>query len=250
MRKWVYLFLLIGLLCWEEVVGGTMNGVRASAYLASTPTYPEASRLRTWGAATYSQSAENDHLARSASATVALTFDDGPQPVFTPQVLRVLQQYGVHATFFCIGSQVQAYSAIVRQTVQGGNAVGNHSWSHANLTTLSPAAIRQQLSTTSAAIKRATGVAPRLFRPPYGATNETVRSIATQLGLVQTLWTIDTSDWQRPGVATIVNTVLTHAHNGNIILLHDGGGDRSQTVQALSQIISGLEQRGFTFTTL
>jgi peptidoglycan/xylan/chitin deacetylase (PgdA/CDA1 family) len=162
----------------------------------------------------------------------------------------VLQQYGVHATFFCIGSQVQAYSAIVRQTVQAGNAVENHTWSHPNLTKLSPAAIRQQLSTTSAAIGQATGVAPTLFRPPYDATNATVRSIAVQLGLVQTTWTLDTYDWQRPGVATIVNTVLTHAYNGSIILLHDGGGDRSQTVQSLSQIITGLEQRGFTFTTL
>ncbi len=145
---------------------------------------------------------------------------------------------------------MQAYPAIVRQTVQGGNVVENHTWSHPNLATLSPAAIRQQLSTTSAALDQATGVVPTFFRPPYGATNATVRSIAAQLGLVQTLWTLDTRDWQRPGVATIVNTVLSYAHNGSIILLHDGGGDRSQTVEALSWIISGLEQRGFTFTTL
>jgi len=250
MRKWVYLFFLIGLLYWGEAVGGSVASVRASASLNAISSHSEASSQGDWGAVALPQSAENDHLARTASATVALTFDDGPQPNFTPQILHVLQQYGVHATFFCIGSQVQAYPAIVRQTVQGGNVVGNHSWSHPNLTTLSSAAIRQQLSTTSAAISQATGSVPTLFRPPYGATNETVRSIAAQLGMVQILWTLDTRDWQRPGVAAIVNAALTSARNGSIIILHDGGGDRSQTVQALPQIISGLEQRGFTFTTV
>src|SRR5579859_3044597 len=250
MGNWVYLFLLIGLFCWEGVVGGAMDGVYGSASFDSTLSHPEASSLRGWGTADFPQIVENDRLIRTASATVALTFDDGPQPVFTLQVLRVLQQYGVHATFFCIGSQVQAYPTIVRQMVQGGNVVGNHSWSHPNLTSLSPAAVRQQLSSTSAAINQATGVVPRLFRPPYGATNATVSSIAAQLGLIQTLWTVDTRDWQRPGVATIVSTVLTQAHNGSVVLLHDGGGDRSQTVQALARIISGLEGRGFGFVTL
>lgn len=250
MRRWVFLFLLIGLLCWGGVVGGSRDGVRAPASFDSTPSHLEASSLGSWGTVALPQSAGNDRLARTTSATVSLTFDDGPQPNFTPQILHVLQQYGVHATFFCVGSQVQAYPAIVRQMVQGGNVVGNHSWSHANLTTLSAAAIRQQLSMTSVAISQATGRVPTLFRPPYGATNATVRSIAAQLGLVQTLWTLDTRDWQRPGAAAIVNAVFTNAHNGSIILLHDGGGDRSQTVQALSQIISGLGQRGFAFTTL
>jgi len=138
----------------------------------------------------------------------------------------------------------------VRQTVQEGNIIGNHRWSHPDLTTLTPAAIQQELSTTSTAIDQAAGVTPTLFRPPYGATDATVRSVAAHLGMVETLWTLDTKDWQRPGVETIVNTVLTRASNGSVILMHDGGGDRSQTVQALPQIISGLKERGFTFITL
>ncbi len=181
---------------------------------------------------------------------IALTFDDGPNPVFTPQVHRVLQQYEVSATFFCIGQQVQRYPDLVQQASQEGSAIGNHTWNHPHLTRLSPAAIRWQLSTTSAAIRQAIGVPPDLFRPPYGATNATVRSIASQLGLRQILWTIDTRDWQRPGVSAIVSTVLAKAKNGSIVLMHDGGGNRSQTVQALPQIITKLQQRGFTFVTV
>jgi len=138
----------------------------------------------------------------------------------------------------------------VQQTAQEGNRVGNHSWNHPRLTTLSPDAIRWQLSSTSAILRQTTGQAPTLFRPPYGATNGTVSRIAGQLGLVQIGWTIDTNDWQYRGVPALVRMVLNQARAGSIILLHDGGGDRSQTVQALPQIIQGLQQRGFAFTLL
>lgn len=247
------LMLSLALSYHAPYVEASMHGVSASAPFHSSPSFPGASSLSIRGGGDLprlSPSAEKHRLTGSASATVALTFDDGPEPLFTPLVLRVLQQYGVHATFFCIGEQVQMYPALVRQTAQEGNMIGNHTWSHLNLTLIALATIRQQLSTTSAAIAQATGVAPRLVRPPDGATNATVSSIEAQLGLVQVLWTLDTEDWQHPGVAAMVNTVLTHARNGSIILMHDGGGDRSQTVQALPQIISELEQRGFTFTTL
>ncbi|HEY3991684.1 MAG TPA: polysaccharide deacetylase family protein, partial [Ktedonobacteraceae bacterium] len=213
MRTQVYLFFILGLICGEVALG----------------------------AAALPRSSEDHLFARSVSTVVALTFDDGPQPVFTPQVLNVLQRYGVPATFFCIGSQVQEYPEIVRHIFEEGNVVGNHTWNHPDLTTLSPDAIRWQLRSTSAIIQQTTGVAPTLFRPPYGATNTMVGSIATQLGLVQTEWTVDTVDWQRPGVPTLVSTVLGEVHSGSIILMHDGGGDRSQTVQALPQIIQGLQ---------
>lgn len=250
MRKLAYLLLIIGLIFWEVVLGAVMNGANAHAATYAVPLSPDVISLRTPGAAALPRSSEDHFFARSTSAVVALTFDDGPQPVFTPQVLDVLERYGVPATFFCIGSQVQKYPEIVRRTFEEGNDIGNHTWSHPYLTTLSPDAIRWQLSSTSAVIEQATGVEPTLFRPPYGATNATVRSIAAQLGLVQAEWTIDTRDWQRPGVTTIVSTVFNEVRPGSIILLHDGGGDRSQTVQALPRIIRGLQQRGFTFTTL
>ncbi len=189
-----------------------------------------------------------DRLApRPSDPVIALTFDDGPTPTFTPQILAVLERYGVSATFFCIGQQVQHYPALVQQTSRAGDAIENHTWSHPVLTRLSPDAIRMQLNETSLAIRGAIGVSPQFFRPPYGATNGEVRSIASQLGLTQVLWTIDTRDWQRPGVNAIVRTVLSNARNGSIVQMHDGGGNRSQTVQALPQIILGLRQRGFSF---
>src|SRR5512135_142970 len=120
-------------------------------------------------------------------AVIALTFDDGPNPAFTPQILGMLERYGVSATFFCIGQQVQLYPALVQQTFRAGDAIGNHTWSHPVLIRLSPEAIRMQLNETSLAIQRAIGVAPWFFRPPYGATNGEVRSIASQLGLLQIL---------------------------------------------------------------
>jgi len=185
---------------------------------------------------------------RQAGGSIAFTFDDGPS-AFTPQILSVLQQDGVHATFFCVGQQVQASPGLVRETSQAGDVIGNHTWSHPNLTLLAPSQIRWQLSRTSAAIQRATGVSPTLFRPPYGAINATVRETAEQLGLRPVLWSVDSLDWERPGVTTLVSNVLKNAKSGSIVLMHDGGGDRSETVQALPHISSGLRQHGFVFVT-
>lgn len=184
------------------------------------------------------------------SSSIALTFDDGPDPTYTPLVLNVLAHYGVHATFFCVGEQVQTYPDLALQENQQGNAVENHSWSHVNLTVLPPDIIRKQIQSTSTEIEQATGITPKLFRPPYGSTNENVNIIAREFGLTQILWSIDTQDWQQLGVDQIVKTVLTKVKGGDIILMHDGGGNRVETVQALALIISELQQRGFTFSVL
>lgn len=186
--------------------------------------------------------------AQHTGGSIALTFDDGPS-AYTAGILNVLQQNGVHATFFCIGQQVQTRSGIVREVSQAGNVIGNHTWNHADLTLLTQNQVTWQLSSASTTILQATGISPTLFRPPYGALNATVRGTAAQLGLSPVLWNIDTRDWTRPGVNAIVSSVLDHAVNGSIVLMHDGGGDRSETVQALPQIISGLQQRGFAFVT-
>ena len=185
---------------------------------------------------------------RQRGGFIALTFDDGPS-TFTLRILSVLQQEGVRATFFEIGHQVQASPSLAREVSQAGDVIGNHTWNHPNLTLLAPSQVRWQLSRTSAVILRVTGVSPRLFRPPYGAINATVREIARQLGLRPVLWSVDSLDWERPGVATIVSNVLNNARSGSIVLMHDGGGDRSETVQALPNIINGLRQRGFIFVT-
>ncbi len=181
---------------------------------------------------------------------IALTFDDGPHPIYTLQVLNILQRYAVKATFFCIGRQIPAYAAIVRQVGLAGDQVADHTWDHFDLTKLSIAAIQSQLLRTAAEIGRVTDVVPHFFRPPYGAINNVVKEVSTRLGLTPVMWNVDTNDWRLPGVATIVRVALVDAGNGSVILMHDGGGNRSQTVQALPQIIIALEQRGFRFVTV
>jgi peptidoglycan/xylan/chitin deacetylase (PgdA/CDA1 family) len=183
--------------------------------------------------------------------TAALTFDDGPNAIYTPQILAELAAAGVPATFFALGYEGAARPDLLRAASQAGNSVEDHTWDHADLTGLSVAAVADELRSTADLIQRATGVRPVCFRPPYGATNSTVVSVAAGLGLAQALWNIDPTDWKRPGAAVIASNVLTHATGQNIvIILHDGGGDRSQTVAALPTIIAGLRSRGYGFTRL
>ncbi len=181
---------------------------------------------------------------------IALTFDDGPSAGYTTQVLSVLRKYGVRATFFMLGQWVQRYPDLARAVLADGHAIGDHSWSHPDLTTLSTSAIQQQLGNTAHVIKQTVGTAPALFRPPYGAYNSRVLSVAGSLQLSTILWDIDPRDWSRPGTSVIVNRVLSHLHNGAIILMHDGGGDRSQTLQALPTIIQQARARGYRFVTV
>jgi peptidoglycan/xylan/chitin deacetylase (PgdA/CDA1 family)/GT2 family glycosyltransferase len=181
---------------------------------------------------------------------IALTFDDGPDPRYTPQVLSILRQYNVHATFFMLGERVEAYPSLVQQAYAEGNTIGNHSWNHPNLTTLTADDVHTQLRNTSTAIRAATGVEPIFFRPPYGAYNYQIASQASSLGLTTVTWSVDTSDWQQPGSSAIVDTVLTHSQNGSVILMHDGGGERSQTIEALPTVIRKLQEKGFRLVTL
>jgi peptidoglycan/xylan/chitin deacetylase (PgdA/CDA1 family) len=181
---------------------------------------------------------------------VALTFDDGPNPPYTSRVLTILQRYRITATFFDVGSRVQAYPELVRQEYVNGHSVGNHTWGHANLSQLSEPSIIWQLTTDEDIIKHIIGVRPTFFRPPYGAFNALTLKNINDFGLISVLWNVDPIDWSRPGVNTIVERVLNQTRDGSMILLHDGGGDRSQTVAALPIIIKSLQQRGFRFVSL
>ncbi len=181
---------------------------------------------------------------------IALTFDDGPNPYYSSQVLSILRKYGIKATFFDVGYLVAAYPNIVRQEYNEGNIVANHSWSHPKMTLLSAQAIVSQLTSTSKAIQDAIGVRPTFFRPPYGAINNTVFANARYLGFTTVLWDGTAEDWSLPGVRLIVNKTLSYARNGAILLLHDGGGNRAQTVSALPIIIANLKSRGFKFVTI
>lgn len=181
---------------------------------------------------------------------VALTFDDGPQPWSSRQILAILEHFGVKATFFCIGEQVQVYPEIVRQEYADGDLVEDHTWSHPDMRYLSAAAIHEQLAMGEQAIYQVTDTRPAFFRPPYGSVTPTMLSQAQQLGLTTVMWTVDPRDWLLPGSEAIIMRVLSSTANGAIILLHDGGGNRSQTVAALPAIITTLQQRGFRFVTI
>jgi len=181
---------------------------------------------------------------------VALTFDDGPSQ-YTLGVLAALERLGVQATFFAVGTEVVSHPELVRAEADAGMAVGDHTWDHADLTHLSPAEITAELQRGSDAIAAATRRSPLCFRPPYGDTSPTIVSQAARLGLTQILWNVDPSDYLRPGTSTIVSRVLATANGrGLVVAIHDGGGDRSQTVAALPAIVFGLRARGYTFVRL
>src|ERR1700694_2486848 len=166
---------------------------------------------------------------------IAFTFDDGPNPVYTPQVLAVLQAYNIKATFFDVGYLVKEYPNIVREEFLQGHTIGNHSWSHPQLTRLSATDILSQLVSTSDAIQSVTGSRPTIFRPPYGSFNRIVFAQALQQNLSTILWNDEAHDWTTPGVSMIVYRILNLARNGGIILLHDGGGVCSHTAPAVGR---------------
>ncbi len=183
---------------------------------------------------------------------IALTFDDGPW-VQTPQFLNVLEHYHVHATFFEIGENIPTYGeggAIERRMLADGDMIGDHTWNHADVSGGGTFA-RDEIVRAAAAIKSAThGFEPCLFRAPGGAVSSALFSVASSLGFKTIQWDIDPRDWSRPGTASIENTVLGNAHPGAIVLQHDGGGDRSETLAALPDEIKTLRRRGYRFVTI
>lgn len=189
--------------------------------------------------------------AASAPLPVALTFDDGPWPHTTAQILAILRQRRAPASFFVVGRQVQRYPELVRRELAAGMAVGTHSYSHPQPFDRLPVARLREEITRGRATLEPLGVRPVGFRPPGGAASATVVAAAERLGYRTVLWTLDPIDW-RPGVTPeqIVGRVLAGARPGTIVLLHDGGGDRSATVAALPAIIDGLRRLGLTLTTL
>jgi peptidoglycan/xylan/chitin deacetylase (PgdA/CDA1 family) len=180
---------------------------------------------------------------------VALTFDDGPNPPYTSRILDVLERYEVPATFFCVGMNVLAHPEEIVRIREQGHTLGNHTWSHPFLTDLSQAQLTEQIDRTGESIAMAGGSAPTVFRPPYGSLSPQVMDWLEGLPPAVTMWDVGTNDWAMPGAEVIAREVHDKTQPGSIILLHDGGGDRSQTAEALPAIIEGLLARGLTFTT-
>jgi peptidoglycan-N-acetylglucosamine deacetylase len=181
----------------------------------------------------------------TGSAAVALTFDDGPEPTWTPRMLDLLKQQGLKATFCLIGKQVQEYPELVARIVREGHTLCNHSWQHdLKLGEKTPAQIRSDLARTSAAIRKAVPNAKiPYYRQPGGTWTAGIVSIAKELEMVPLGWAVDPSDWSKPGTQAIINRVMQHTRSGSIVLLHDGGGDRSETLAACHTLIPWLKQR-------
>jgi peptidoglycan/xylan/chitin deacetylase (PgdA/CDA1 family) len=188
-------------------------------------------------------------IAGSQHREIALTFDDGPGP-YTPQILAALERHDVPATFFEVGVLERYFYASTAAIVADGDAIGDHTEGHAAMSRLSLAGQSRQLLAEAAAVERRGARFPRLFRPPYGMWNRTTVALLHRYRMLMVLWTVDTNDYRRPGVKAIVNAALAGARPGAIILLHDAGGDRSQTVKALPQIIAGLRGRGYRLVTV
>lgn len=185
----------------------------------------------------------------TGTKAVALTFDDGPGP-YTPQILNILAQYDVKATFFMVGIVVEQHPDIARMVVNHGHAIGNHTMHHRNLATLNAEGMASEVTEGAKAVKKATGVDTRVFRPPGGRYNDTTIQILNQQGYKLAMWSIDPRDWNNARSADIQQHILNHVRDGSIILLHDGGGNRQETVKALPGIISALQSRGYSFVTL
>jgi len=183
------------------------------------------------------------------SHVVALTFDDGPS-TYTPQILAILRQYHVPATFFVVGIHVREFPQYVHDEVAQGSIVGNHTYTHADLQDLSSPYVTAELTETQGAVRAAAHYTPHWFRPPYGDVDSRIVGLAASVGLRTVTWSVDPADWSVPGVATIEDRVLYYTQPGSIVLMHDGGGDRSETVAALPYIIQTLKSRGYRFANL
>ena len=177
-------------------------------------------------------------------AVVYLTFDDGPHPVYTPQVLDVLARYDARATFFVVGSLAQAYPNIIQRIAAEGHTIANHTWNHEDLAGLSRAAFDETVGRTQAILA---DLATPCLRPPYGSVDAFTREWASSHGLSLMTWDVSPKDWLRPPAAEIADYIVRWARAGLVVLLHDGGGDRSRTVQGLEMALDRLADRGLRY---
>jgi len=236
-----------------ERLAAPPGAVEAAAHVSRTAvstTIPPWARR--WHAPIYDL---DDFLRRDRHAhfprrSVLLTVDDGPSPIWTPRYLRLFEHHDVKATFNMIGAQVRGNASIVKSIVAEGHAVSNHTWTHdEQLPSRSMADIRREIVRTNEAIHDVSGVHPHQFRAPGGVWGPRVFAELARQQMMPLGWDIDPRDWARPGTPAIESAML-RARRGDIILCHDGGGDRSETYRALRTVVPELKRRGFTFVTL
>jgi peptidoglycan/xylan/chitin deacetylase (PgdA/CDA1 family) len=190
-----------------------------------------------------------DHPRRD-DRVVALTFDDGPHPTTTEEILEILEDLDVPATFFMVGSHAERQPEIVRRVASTPHGIGNHSYAHFSLTSAPRRAGLRDIKQGRHTLEALTGRSIPLFRPPSGDFDErTLRRLRRRAHTV-VMWSVDTRDWTQPGVDAIVDEVRSSVHPGAIVLLHDGGGDRTQTVTALPRVIEAVIADGYEIVAL
>ena len=221
----------------------------SSSSAAKTPpstATPEASP-RTTGSA--KAPPQPTYYLNDGPKTIALTIDDGPNATYTPQILKLLQKYRVKATFSMIGTSVVADPGLAREVADAGHKVINHTWTHANLSGLTPSQLTVQIDKANDEIEAAIRQRLDMFRAPYGAWSTAVLERCQQMKLTPLDWSVDPQDWARPGTNKIISNIMKNTRTGSIILEHDGGGNRSQTVAALTVVIPELLAAGYRFRT-
>lgn len=224
--------------------GAARHSLRGSRTAARPQNYrlrPEAGRAR----AAVRGSTSVAYTLDPSRREIALTFDDGPDPHYTPQVLGVLRRWRVKATFCVIGRDAAVNTRLLGAIADGGHEIANHSWSHPLLTRMRPAEVYEQFARTCDVVDEATGSPPALARAPFGEWDERALEISASLGMSPLGWSVDTCDWEEPGTREITAGVLEHVRPGSVLLSHDGGGDRSQTVAALRDYLPRLLDSGY-----
>jgi len=188
----------------------------------------------------------------SATKAIALTFDDGPHPTYTTKILDILAEHHARATFFILGIYAKKYPHIVRRQIAEGHEVAIHSWAHGRYTQMSTVAVAKDIARCQKLLRSLSDepVSLRWVRPPYGAKNAAVERIIAQAGCQVAMWSVDPADWRQPGSNALYQHVMSHAHNGAVVLMHDGPAHREGTVKALRRIIPGLQTRGYQLLTM
>ncbi|PKV89704.1 polysaccharide deacetylase family protein [Streptomyces sp. TLI_146] len=243
---------------WYGKVAGAALGVTvlatgASVWTAQAGTEsdssPKATASATPGSDVKPVAATIEHASEAGARGINITIDDGPDPKWTPQVLDLLREYGVKATFCMVGTQAQAHPDLVKKVVAAGHRLCDHSVSHNTaMDKKSPSYQAQQILDAERMITEASGgVRPMYYRAPGGAFTPYSRQLAASRGMRPLGWNVDSKDFERPGTNAIVATVERELHNGPTLLFHDAGGDRTQTVQALRRILPRLKEQGYSF---
>jgi len=182
---------------------------------------------------------------------IALTFDDGPHPKYTDQILDILKEYGVKATFFAVGENAELYPEQLKRIADEGHEIGNHTYTHADLKRIGGAELERELAETEQIVEKVTGRRPTVFRPPEGRCNETVVECANRRGYTTVLWTVDPRDWASPPAHDVATVILKNVKCGSVILCHDYNSNKKcPTPQALREVIPELIEKGYSFVTV